>query len=101
MVTVARGPVVYCAEDADNPKLEEQYPHFENLGLADDAIFETVQGEIGGVQMVLLKTNGVCAPNASGDWANIGREVTFVPFFARENREGKGHHRTSFRGVGR
>jgi DUF1680 family protein len=61
-LTVSRGPIVYIAEDFDNDKIEASYSHFEGVGLAEDAKFETRELDIQGQSMVAIAaTSGVRA----------------------------------------
>lgn len=65
---VQRGPLVYCLEQADNREME-------NVAVRSDMTFDVLpaSGKLTGLKM--LKAN------------SQGRELTFVPYFAWDNRE--------------
>ncbi len=67
---VHRGPLVYCIEDADNKNI-----NFDQLFISGDTFFRTLQGEGKLSEMVILRT------------LVNSRELTFVPYFAWDNRE--------------
>jgi DUF1680 family protein len=109
-LTVCRGPIVYCLEDVDYSNLKPITPNFERLGIPVVAEYTEHHTQIEGVPMVLLKTRDIYGlplaeraalhrfvdkDTPARQWCKLDREVTFVPFFARANRGGKGHHRTS------
>ncbi|MGC9342060.1 MAG: glycoside hydrolase family 127 protein, partial [Bacteroidales bacterium] len=68
---VQRGPVVYCLEETDNKDID-----FDEVSIKNLATFIPFQGTGKLNGMVLLK-----AISASG------RELSFVPYFAWDNRE--------------
>ena len=68
-VAVQRGPLVYCAEEADNPKLDKAY-------ISDDAVISSrYESDILGGVVVLDVHN----PD--------GSTITMVPYYAWDNRE--------------
>lgn len=68
---VQRGPVVYCIEEIDNKDID-----FDEVSIKNPATFIPFQGTGKLNGMVLLK-----AISASG------RELSFIPYFAWDNRE--------------
>ncbi|AEO64925.1 uncharacterized protein THITE_2048089 [Thermothielavioides terrestris NRRL 8126] len=97
-LTLARGPVIYCVEDADNPW---EANHFRDITLSADARVTEEERTLAGERYVALRT--VCRPRdlrgagpgsgrASGG-LGAERELVFVPYYLRANRGGKGHMR--------
>jgi DUF1680 family protein len=111
-LTVQRGPIVYTAESVDNDKVEQAYPHFAGVCLSETAEFAESTLEIEGIPVVMLKTTGeVYAKNQVKEarsfrpisknspavtWSKVDAGLVLVPWFARANRGGRGHVRTSF-----
>ncbi|KAJ9097606.1 hypothetical protein QFC21_004640 [Naganishia friedmannii] len=111
-ITVSRGPIVYVAEGVDNEILERKYKHFENVGLDQSAVFDQHTIKIGGIPMVGLTSrdgalfalesprqeayNVVNERSPARQWRQLQNTLTLVPWFARANRGGSGHVRTSF-----
>lgn len=112
-LTVARGPLIYTAESYDNPSLESAYPHFEGLGIKSDTTFTESPLSIEGIDMIALSTKGndvyaleqinvtqpwrrVSSKEPARSWKRLNEKLVFVPWFARANRGGAGHVRTSF-----
>ncbi|KAF4551455.1 Hypothetical protein D9617_13g099550 [Elsinoe fawcettii] len=119
-VTLARGPMVYCLEDVDNTWVED---HFKSLRLdvnkinvEEERIFEKQTGE----DIIVLRAKGGSeflhlpktasgpghevvvgkkeALNGAVPNGNAVESLTFVPFYFRGNRDGKGQMRV---GIGR
>lgn len=67
-VAVMRGPLVYCAEEADNPGIPTEYFHAE-LALPRDAALTCAP-----------------APELPGVVSVLGGGVTLVPYYAWDNR---------------
>lgn len=102
-LSLARGPIVYCVEDVDNPWEEN---HFKDVLLDEKAtpVLE-MERECKGERYVALKAKGRRrAVVRHGDWQLAGPsvpaevdetpvELTFVPYYLRANRGGKGHMR--------
>lgn len=67
---IRKGPIVYCMEEVDNPGID-----FDKLSLSSKNKFSVVDGEgiLSGVKNLTTKVNG--------------NTVTFVPYFAWENRK--------------
>jgi DUF1680 family protein len=112
-LTVSRGPIIYTAESFDNPELEERYPHFQGLGISSATQFKEVPLQIEGISMIGLSTSGhglyaleqvsttvpwraVTVAKPARTWKKLNEELVLVPWFARANRGGRGHLRTSF-----
>ncbi|WVF71045.1 hypothetical protein IAT40_005842 [Kwoniella sp. CBS 6097] len=113
-LTVSRGPIVYTAESYDNADLEAKYKHFQGIGIKSSTTFEETPLEIEGIPMIAISTapgdvwlleeayknqpyRAVGAKQPARTWTELeGKKLTFVPWFARANRGGAGHVRTSF-----
>ena len=67
---IQRGPLVYCLEQTDNPKI-----NFDILSIDQDVVFSLHEGTGKLKEMKILKT------------ATEKGELTFVPYFAWDNRE--------------
>ncbi|WP_321996591.1 beta-L-arabinofuranosidase domain-containing protein [Draconibacterium orientale] len=67
---VQRGPLVYCIEQVDNPAID-----FNNVRLAQQNKFtiEKGNGKLNGMSFIQTNVNG--------------KELTFIPYFAWDNRE--------------
>ncbi|CAG7563395.1 unnamed protein product [Fusarium equiseti] len=102
-LTLARGPLVYCMEDADNTWEDN---HFKDVGLKATAPIVEEKKTLGEEQYVALKTScwrrslqraeAGAAPGfvVDGDIdAGVGKEAVFVPYCLRANRGGNGHMR--------
>jgi hypothetical protein len=65
---VQRGPLVYCLEQADNKEME-------NVSVRSDITFEVLpaNGKLAGLKILKAKLHD--------------RELTFIPYFAWDNRE--------------
>ncbi|KAK9468077.1 hypothetical protein V1512DRAFT_127438 [Lipomyces arxii] len=114
-VTVARGPIIYCVEDFDHPWVKD---HFKSLGLLESATFtEHVQPD----GSIFLKTEaGVLLDHEFQEWnsttnatwlsskfslrskrAQTGKQVdlTFIPYYFRDNRGGVGQMRAALKRI--
>ncbi|KAL2111628.1 hypothetical protein VUR80DRAFT_9701 [Thermomyces stellatus] len=104
-LTLARGPIVYCAEDADNPWEQN---HFKDIVLkrGSPVSEETREAEATGEKYVALKTKcwrrevGAMEEGCAGEVGETNlveeREIVLVPYYIRANRGGKGHMRVGF-----
>ncbi|WAO83287.1 Hypothetical protein NCS54_00047200 [Fusarium falciforme] len=97
-LTLARGPIVYCVEDADNPW---ETNHFKDVFLrADSKVVEKmVTDEKTGEEYVALQSKcwkqsiSIHASlKVDGDSATP-QDLIFVPYYFRANRGGKGQMR--------
>lgn len=104
-LTLARGPIVYCVEDADN---EWESDHFRNIVVSEDSLVTEVEREIAGERYVELRSPGWprnldswkvkqagSEPGAKSTSGTLSeeKELVFVPYYLRANRDGKGHMR--------
>lgn len=74
-MAVERGPVVYCAEGADNPF------NLENISVPEDAEFEPIWKPELLKGVIILKGTALTADKKAGT-----REVTLIPYYAWSNR---------------
>lgn len=98
-LALARGPLVYCVEDVDNPWEEN---HFKDVVLDGEAPVREEERECEGERYIALRGRGWSRVYAD-DWSVTGatpreergedRELVFVPYYLRANRGGKGHMR--------
>jgi DUF1680 family protein len=105
-LTLTRGPIVYCMEDADN---DWETNHFKDVGVkTDSAVHEERRVINGAEEYIALKTDcwqrtlATGVPKAFGDGPgtdpsierfDIKQEAMFVPYYLRANRGGRGHMR--------
>ncbi|KAI1636984.1 hypothetical protein F4809DRAFT_650137 [Biscogniauxia mediterranea] len=103
-LALARGPLVYCVEDADNAW---ETDHFRDVGLeADAAAVAEEEAEIKGERYVVLRAEGwvrrVRDPGAGPGVRVVRgkeeeerekRQLVFIPYYLRANRGGNGHMR--------
>jgi len=110
IIALARGPLIYCVEDFDNPWVED---HFKSLVLDPSGEIEesplsaTEVGEPGIALAVqnaafFLHVDGTLAP-ALPSGAIVQKDrgdvetLHFIPYALRDNRGGKGHMRVGIR----
>jgi uncharacterized protein len=119
IVAIARGPIVYCVEDVDNPWVTN---HFRDVAIDTSVALrlQEVGGKIGGEEeeeyvMIKAPGAGVVLEREAEEWTLFGggkrdrggdgkeqeeeerRDLVFVPYYARANREGKGMMRVGLR----
>lgn len=97
-LTLAKGPVVYCVEDVDNPW---ENNHFKDVVVDDAAPIAEDEREWKGNKYIALKGRGWT--RTFGNWEVNGpapvekkgesTELVFVPYYLRGNRGAKGHMR--------
>lgn len=110
IVALARGPLVYCVEDADNPwendhfkylslnpaakVTETQNKYLKNLG--EECISLTVHD---GVFKLAVGLSGPDVPRSGIVYQPEpkARELNFIPYCLRDNRGGKGQMRVGLR----
>jgi DUF1680 family protein len=110
IIALARGPLIYCVEDVDNPWVED---HFKSLVLDPTGTIVEQQmsvEEMGGSYIALtvqtkaesLEVDTALAPHMS--WNSDSQKLSpgveqlnFIPYFLRDNRGGKGHMRVGIR----
>ncbi|WQF88534.1 hypothetical protein CDEST_13548 [Colletotrichum destructivum] len=101
---LARGPVVYCVEDADHGW---EGNHFKDVGVRrGEAVREEWRSADGGGDgegYVALRTVGWerSPEDLQRGGEGVRRELVFVPFYFRANRGGKGQMRVGLRDDGR
>ncbi|KAE8449386.1 hypothetical protein EG329_008287 [Mollisiaceae sp. DMI_Dod_QoI] len=111
-LTIARGPLIYCAEDVDNPWVDD---HFKSIAISSEAELQETVGhdEILNEDYVKILVPGVkmgdeklSSMNGSFPGFEVENkrwmkkediEIVFIPYFYRANRGGKGHMRVGFR----
>jgi DUF1680 family protein len=102
-LTLTRGPLVYCMEDADNTW---EYNHFKDIGIKASTVVDEERKQVGEEDYVALKTScwrrtledteaGVAPGSVVDCDENTGAkmEAIFVPYYLRANRGGNGHMR--------
>ena len=108
IAAVARGPLIYCAEDVDNTWALSD--HFKtvvldtSVSLEEELIDNLANGEPcikikapNAAKVLRFEEHG-CNPNWIGSTSSLKSEtMTFVPFYARANRGGKGQMRVGLR----
>lgn len=92
-LALARGPIVYCAEDVDN---DWETNHFKDVVLKMSSLVTEAKrtDEATGEQYVELRTN--CWTRSAErpiDETRSPRELVLVPYYFRGNRGGRGHMR--------
>lgn len=108
---VARGPIVYCVEDVDNPWIPDD--HFRTVLFdASVPLMEEIRDDIFSDESIvgikaensagLLASPGEYNPVADGpqNWNVLERRketLRFIPYYARANRAGKGMMRVGLR----
>jgi uncharacterized protein len=110
IIALARGPVVYCLEDIDNPWVKD---HFKSLVLDPAATISESEASIPGTgEPYIALTGQNCASFLDLD-ASLGPQLlrvsitqdsdvkvdklNFVPYALRDNRGGRGHMRVGMR----
>lgn len=106
-LTIARGPIIYCLEDQDNPW---EVNHFKNVMISAESKITEEQRVFGPAaeSYVALHSVGwqrrvdgppeesLCsAGQALREKSEIGGQIslTFIPYYFRANREGRGQMR--------
>ncbi|KAI6840481.1 glycoside hydrolase family 127 protein [Hortaea werneckii] len=113
-VSLMRGPVVYCVEDADNTWVQDHFKStFVDISAALDETRvqdKTTNDEyvglhlMNGAHSVDLDPSGQSAPyigteelQSTIDKSGVVSDLNFVPYFFRGNRGGKGHMRVGLK----
>lgn len=110
IIALARGPLVYCLEDVDNPWVDD---HFKSLVFDPRAAISEGEASIAGTgEPYIALTGQNCAsflgvdtslapqlPRESITQESDGKvdKLNFVPYALRDNRGGKGHMRVGMR----
>jgi DUF1680 family protein len=114
-VALARGPLIYCVEDVDNPWVKDHfksvYLDLKSVKLSEESCDKNEVGE----NYVALKASGGISigeiveellPGSeqtkfqsleSIDQKTGTNELRFVPYYARANRGGRGHMRVGLK----
>lgn len=109
-LTIARGPLIYCAEDVDNLWVDD---HFKSVYISSTAVFEECIGhdELIKEDYIKIVVNGLRVRENGhvtgafpgfevGDEEMLVKEevkIVFIPYFYRGNRGGKGHMRVGLK----
>ncbi|KAK5175645.1 uncharacterized protein LTR77_000784 [Saxophila tyrrhenica] len=108
-LSLARGPIVYCVEDIDNPWVED---HFKSTQISQDCKIEErpMQEKTSGDSLVgLTITDGasIIGANSRNNSPSMSlgscyksepiRELHFIPYYHRSNRGGSGQMRVGLR----
>ncbi|OTA70433.1 glycoside hydrolase family 127 protein [Hypoxylon sp. EC38] len=108
-LTLARGPLIYCVEDVDNAWEQD---HFRNVGIKSDSEVTESDEEIDqiGERYIALRSVGWIrkiddrAESEGESGVEPGsslpqtvlveqKDLTFIPYYLRANRGGRGHMR--------
>lgn len=106
-LTLARGPLIYCVEDFDNPWEED---HFRNVGLSIGTPVTEKENVVDkmGERYIGLRADGWVrnidqwlqaepglepGSRVEGEVLKEARELIFIPYYLRANRGGRGHMR--------
>ncbi|KAI0913876.1 hypothetical protein F4823DRAFT_640415 [Ustulina deusta] len=106
-LTLARGPLIYCVEDFDNPWEQD---HFRNVGISIGTPVREEKHVIDnmGEHYVGLRAAGWVRKighwshtelglepgfSVEADVAKVAKELFFIPYYLRANRGGKGYMR--------
>ncbi|KAK3684591.1 hypothetical protein LTR37_020122 [Vermiconidia calcicola] len=108
-LSLARGPIVYCVEDADNPWVSDHFKavqldprcKIEERSVYDDASGDsfvglTVSDGASAIDLQKLQASPAVDAQASQHATPI-KELQFVPYYFRANRGGKGQMRVGLR----
>ncbi|CAI6093754.1 unnamed protein product [Clonostachys chloroleuca] len=95
VLALARGPIVYCVEDIDN---DWETNHFKDITITTDSRIteERKEDTETGESYIALHSNGWTrsVPNCGGGArSSVDRDLTFVPYYFRSNRGGRGQMR--------
>ncbi|KAF2672929.1 DUF1680-domain-containing protein [Microthyrium microscopicum] len=107
-VTLARGPLVYCIEDVDNPWTDD---HFKASNLPRDIEIQISDSETGESFIGYRVSNAASRINLRAIQTSpailrstlltthdkVPQELIFIPFYFRANRKGRGHMRVAIR----
>ncbi|KAB8297307.1 hypothetical protein EYC80_002660 [Monilinia laxa] len=107
IVALARGPIVYCAEDHDNPWVND---HFKSLVFSTRGEITEKDADVNNEPYKQLTALGAATRfrlpeqarpdlghNVDGFSEVDIEELHFIPYALRDNRGGKGHMRVGLR----
>ncbi|KAI1118551.1 hypothetical protein F5Y14DRAFT_398847 [Nemania sp. NC0429] len=105
-LTLARGPLIYCVEDVDNPWEQE---HFRNVGITYGTAVSEEEHVIDEMGERYVGLRAVGWVRKMGQWTQgeqglepgssvaadlpEAKELLFIPYYLRANRGGRGHMR--------
>lgn len=119
-LTLARGPIIYCVEDADN---DWETNHFKDIHVSSESTVKEEERIAGvtGEKYIALHMTGWCLSqkewedkppgsmpglDANDEKYNVDkflmkseRSLVFVPYYYRANRGGRGHMRVGLNAV--
>lgn len=103
---LARGPLIYCVEDVDNPWEQD---HFRNVGISYQTAVSEEEHVIDEMGERYVGLRAVGWVRKIGQWAQgeqglepgssvaadlpEAKELFFIPYYLRANRGGRGHMR--------
>ncbi|RDW59994.1 hypothetical protein BP5796_11600 [Coleophoma crateriformis] len=110
VVALARGPIIYCVEDADNPWVQDHFKtlHFDPAStiserlVTDDELGEPYVALTAHNAASFLAIDGTASPDlpvaciTTKEQPSVA-ELNFIPYYLRSNRGGKGHMRVGLR----
>lgn len=110
IIALARGPLVYCLEDVDNPWVND---HFKGLVLDPAGTINEIPASIPGAEepyigltalnaASFVKTDGGQSPHQPLEYITSEsteevKELYFIPYALRDNRGGRGQMRVGIR----
>lgn len=110
IVALARGPLIYCVEDFDNPWVDD---HFKSLVLDPAATVKeaVISDSKLGESCITLTAHDAASflavEKSLGPHVSVGKpslkdkpaveQLKFIPYCVRDNRGGKGHMRVGIR----
>lgn len=110
-VTLARGPIIYCVEDVDNPWVKDHFKStamldshskfveqvYQDLKLKDDYIGITA---VNAGYQLSFENGRAYGSGPSHDGADVegeAKDLLFIPYYFRANRGGRGHMRVGLK----
>lgn len=108
-LALARGPIVYCVEDHDNP---QESNHFRDVTMSADALVREEDADCKGEKFIALRLSGdvhrwnawnqgLGGSQPGTDYIQSGPgehiELVFVPYYLRANRGGRGQMRVGLK----
>jgi uncharacterized protein len=107
IVAVARGPIVYCVEDVDNPWASN---HFKDVTIDIDSTLQDVSQRGTEHDFIKISASGAGRLIEPSSWdllsqkprdgtarKPVQKDLNFVPYYARANRGGGGQMRVGLR----
>lgn len=110
IVAVARGPIIYCVEDVDNPWVLN---HFKDVAIDTTVALKEVADRETGEELIAITARGAARLIDPTPWDLLSQDTTrgvngpalkplredlkFIPYYARANRGGSGQMRVGLR----